>query len=63
MQAIVAVPEPVILLGVIDPHVSPVGIVSVREITPPNPLRAVRVAVVVPLDPVSTVTGVVELME
>ena len=45
LQDTVAVPDPVTLVGVIAPHVSPVAGVSVRETTPANPLRAVTVMV------------------
>lgn len=62
MQMIVAVPEPTMLVGLIVPQFSPVGIVSVRVTVPPNPLRAAIVAVVVPLDPALMVIGVVEMM-
>lgn len=41
----VAVPDAVTLLGVIDPHVSPVGTLSVRLTLPANPLTAVIVMV------------------
>jgi hypothetical protein len=41
----VAVPEPVILLGVIAPHVRPDGTVSVRLTVPVKPLTAVTVMV------------------
>jgi hypothetical protein len=41
----VAVPEPVTLLGVIDPHVSPAGTVSVRVTLPANPFCPVTVIV------------------
>ena len=44
-QETVAVPEPVTLVGVIAPQVSPVEGVSVRLTTPANPLRAVTVMV------------------
>ena len=40
-----AVPDPVMLLGLIDPQVRPDGIVSVRDTVPENPLSAVTVIV------------------
>ena len=45
LQDTVAVPEPVIVLGVIAPHVNPAGTVSVSVTTPENPLTAVTVIV------------------
>lgn len=59
LQAMVAVPEPIMLVGVIVPQISPVGIVSVRVTVPANPLRAAIVTVVVPLVPAFIVTGAV----
>lgn len=50
-QESVAVPEPVKLLGVIAPHVSPTGTVSVSATTPENPLTPVKVIVDVALAP------------
>ena len=41
----VAVPEPVMLVGVIAPQLSPDGTESVSETTPANPFRAVTVIV------------------
>jgi len=41
----VAVPEPVIVPGVMAPQVSPAGTVSVRVTVPVNPLTAVTVIV------------------
>jgi hypothetical protein len=41
----VAVPDPDMLLGLIDPQVSPDGIVSVRDTVPENPLSAETVTV------------------
>lgn len=38
VQVRVALPEPVTLAGVIEPHVSPDGTVSVSETVPANPL-------------------------
>jgi hypothetical protein len=45
LQATVAVPEPVTLVGVIAPQVSPAAGVSVRLTTPAKPFRAVTVIV------------------
>ena len=45
LQDTVVVPEPVILPGVIAPHVRPAGTVSVSVTTPANPLTAVIVMV------------------
>jgi len=45
LQDTVAVPEPVIVPGVIAPQVSPAGTVSVKVTTPANPLTAVIVIV------------------
>ncbi len=44
-QATVAVPDPVTLAGVIAPQVRPAGGVSVRLVVPVNPLSAVTVMV------------------
>jgi len=41
----VAVPEPVMLPGVIEPHVSPTGTVSMRPTVPANPFCPVTVIV------------------
>ena len=62
LQAIVEVPEPGMLLGVIVPHISPLGIVSVSETVPPNPLSAAIVMEVVPFDPAFAVNVAVELI-
>jgi hypothetical protein len=53
----VAVPEPVTLVGVNAPHVSPAGTVSVRLTTPVNPFTAVTVIVDVPEEPTSIWAG------
>jgi hypothetical protein len=45
LQATVAVPEPVMLDGVIAPQVMPAGGVSERLTTPANPFSAVTVMV------------------
>ena len=45
LQESVAVPDPVTVPGVIAPHVSPVGTVSVSVTTPVNPLTAAIVMV------------------
>jgi hypothetical protein len=42
-HATVAVPDPVTLVGVMAPQVSPAGGVSVRLTTPAKPFRAVTV--------------------
>jgi hypothetical protein len=54
LQAIVAVPDPVMLAGVRLPHVRPDEAVSVRLAVPMNPFRAVIVIVVVAEDPTVT---------
>ena len=41
LQETVAVPDPARLPGVIEPHVSPEGIVSIMVTVPEKPLRAV----------------------
>jgi len=56
-QATVAVPEPVTLVGVIAPQVSPAGGVSVRLTTPAKPFRAVIVIVEVADWPALTAAG------
>ncbi len=53
----VAVPDPVILAGVIIPQVRPDGTVSVKETVPPNPLRAAIVIVEVADWPAVTAPG------
>ena len=40
-----AVPDPAMLLGLIDPQVRPDGIASVRDTVPENPLSAETVTV------------------
>jgi hypothetical protein len=45
LQATVAVPELVTLVGVIAPQVRPAGALSVRLTTPVKPFRAVTVIV------------------
>jgi hypothetical protein len=57
LQATVAVPDPVTLVGVIAPQVKPAGIVSVRETTPAKPLRPVIVIVEVAEVPAVTAAG------
>ena len=44
-------PEPATLFGVMVPHPSPVGTVSVSETVPVNPLTALTVMVVAPEAP------------
>jgi hypothetical protein len=58
LQATVAVPEPVTLVGEMAPQVNPVGGVSVRLTTPAKPLSAVTVMVEVADDPAFTAAGV-----
>lgn len=53
----VAVPEPETVLGVIAPHVSPAGTVSVRLTVPENPFTAEIVIVDVAEAPVLTAAG------
>jgi len=56
LHARVAVPELVMLAGVIAPHVKLAGTVSVRLTVPVNPLTAVTVIVEVAVAPASAVT-------
>ena len=53
----VAVPEPVTLVGVNAPHVSPAGTVSVSATTPVKAFTAVTVIVEVAEDPAGTEAG------
>ncbi len=57
LHTTVAVPDPVILVGVIAPHVNPEGTVYVSAIIPANLLTAVTVIVDVPEAPALSVTG------
>ena len=57
LQATVAVPDPVKLLGVMVPQTSPDGIESERDTDPPNWFRAVIVMVEEPFVPAFLVTG------
>ena len=57
LQATVAVPEPVILVGVIAPQVRPAGGVSVRLTTPAKLFNAVTVIVDVADWPAFTAAG------
>ena len=57
LQETVAVPDPVTLVGVIAPQVSPVAGVSVRETIPAKPFRAVTVMVEVADWPALTAAG------
>ena len=57
MQETVAVPDPVMLVGVIAPQVSPACGVSVKLTTPAKPLRAVTVIVEVAETPTLTAAG------
>jgi hypothetical protein len=61
-QATVAVPEPVTLVGVIAPQVSPADGVSVRLTIPANPFRAVMVIVDVADWPAFTAAGEVAVI-
>ena len=56
-QETVAAPEPVTAVGVIAPHVSPAGTVSVRLTVPANPLTEVIVIVEVAETPTLTAAG------
>lgn len=62
MHESVAVPEPVTLVGVNAPHVSPAGTVSVRPTTPVNPFTAVMVMVEDAEEPAGTEAGDVAAM-
>jgi hypothetical protein len=57
LQDSVAVPDPVTMDGVIAPHVSPDGTVSVRVTVPVNPLIPVTVMVDIAVWPTSTAAG------
>jgi hypothetical protein len=59
----VAVPELVMLPGVIAPQVSPVGTVSVNVTVPVNPLTAVTVIVEVRVAPVSPLGEVAAIVK
>jgi len=59
----VAVPDPTMMLGLIDPQVNPDGIVSVRDTVPENPLSAVTVMVEVADWPVLVGAGELAEME
>jgi len=58
LQDTVAVPDPVMLLGDIAPHVSPAGTVSVSETVPVNPSIEVTVIVELAVCPVLTGAGI-----
>jgi len=58
----VAVPEPVKLLGVIAPQLSPAGTLSVRATGPVNPFTDVRVIVEVVVCPALTGAGMLPAM-
>ncbi len=62
LQETVAVPEPVILDGVMAPHVRPAGGVSVRLTTPAKPFNAVIVIVDVADWPTLTAAGEVAVI-
>ena len=57
-----AVPEPLTLVGVIDPHVNPVGVESEMAIVPENPFSEANVRLVVSDDPGGSALGFVALM-
>jgi len=59
----VAVPDPTMLLGLIDPQVRPDGIVSVRDTVPVNPLSEETVIVDVVDWPALTADGELADME
>jgi len=58
LQDTVAIPDPVMLLGDIAPQVSPAGAVSVNETMPVNPLTEVTVIVELVVWPILTGAGV-----
>jgi hypothetical protein len=58
-----AVPEPVTLPGVIEPHIRPEGTASVRVTAPANMLIAVTVMVDVPEAPALTVTELAAIVK
>ena len=62
LHAIVAVPDPIMLAGVMVPHARPDGTVSVIVTVPAKPLRAAIVIVVGALDPALVVIGVESLI-
>jgi hypothetical protein len=62
LQATVAVPEFVTLVGVIAPQVRLAGTVSVRDTVPVNPFTAATVIVDVAETPALTAAGDVALM-
>ncbi len=57
LHDIVAVPDPVTPLGVMDPQVSPVGTVSEKLTTPANPFNPVIVTVDIAVEPTVTDAG------
>ena len=61
LQLKVAIPDPVILLGEMAPHVRPLGTVSERATVPVNPFTAVTVIVDVADWPTFTAAGDVAL--
>jgi hypothetical protein len=58
----VAAPEFVMLVGLIAPHVNPVGVVSVSATVPVNPLTGVMVMVEVVVWPASIASGEVAVI-
>ena len=63
LQETVAVPDPLMTLGVIGTQVRPVGTVSARPIDPVNDPIAFAVIVVVPEVPAFTVTDEAEMLK
>lgn len=63
LQLRVAVPDIVILPGVMAPHVSPAGTVSVRVTVPVKPFRAVTVIVEVRVAPMFPVGDVAVMLK
>jgi len=57
LHEMLAVPEPVTLVGVIDPHVRPRGTLSLRLTAPANPFTAATVTAEVGEKPASTGAG------
>ena len=57
LQEAVAVPDPVMLAGLIAPQVRPVGGLSVRLTVPVNPFTAVTVTVDIAETPTSAAEG------
>ena len=62
LQDTVAVPDPVMLLGVMAPQDRPLGVTSVRPTVPANPLSGAMVIVVLADEPALTASGKEALM-